>query len=93
MGRGPAPDVDRPPNSGSSDSRVVRVSRPPPGMASIAVLDQVVEHLHEPVLVGPDRRQARVVAAHELDLVGPGRRLGQEGHAIEELVEVERTRR
>ena len=34
-GRGPAPTSKRPPNTVSSDRRVVRVSRPPPGMASI----------------------------------------------------------
>ena len=87
-GRGPAPTSTRPPNTVSSDRRVVSVSRPPAGHGLDPVLDQVLEHLDEPVRVGPERRETRVVAAHELDLVGPGRGLAEEGHAIEQLVEV-----
>ena len=95
LDQGPRPgaDVDAPAEHGIERQARREREPPAPGHGLDPVLDQVLEHLDEPVRVGPERRETGVVAAHELDLVGPGRGLGEEGHAIEQLVEVHAARR
>ena len=86
---GPRADVDPPAEHGVEGQP--RREREPPaaGHGLDPVLDEVLEHLDEPVRVGPERREARIVAADELDLVGAGRGLREEAHALQELVEVD----
>ena len=56
------------------------------------VAHEVVEDLEDPVLVGQDGRQARIVAPEDLHAALARHLLGEEGHALEQLVDVERDR-
>ena len=85
---GPRAQIDAPPEHGVEGQPRGEREPSPARHGLDPVLDEVLEHLDEAVRVGPEGREARIVAPHELDLVGARRRLPEQGHAIEQLVEV-----
>ena len=75
---GPGADVDPAPEHGVEGQPCGEREPPAAGHGLDPVLNEVLEHLDEAIRVGPEGRQARIVAPHELDLVGAGRRLREE---------------
>ena len=71
-GRGPAPDVDAPAEHGI-ERQARREGEPPtPGHGLDPVLDQVLEHLDEPVRVGPEQAEGWGRSGARAGPRGPG---------------------